>query len=115
MPLPDPGFHDTLVPRLGGTWHQALSPTTTLAVRAGYAFVPTPAPDDARSGLLDNHRHVGALGVGLHAPDATFPLHLDAFFQVQRLVPRTQDRGDQPGVEASGSIVVGGLSFGVDL
>jgi hypothetical protein len=66
--------------------------------------------------LLDNHRHVFSLGVGLSAPGGAFPFYLDAWFQLHALVPRHNDRpGDQPDVDTSGAIYVGGLTLGVDL
>jgi long-subunit fatty acid transport protein len=92
---PAPDFDDTFVPRAGVEWRH-----TWLTVRGGYAFLYSPAPADRA--LVDNHRHVVAVGAG-----ATWaPFHLDAFLQWHALVDRDDTGGD---------ILVGGLGLGVEL
>ncbi len=124
-PQEPPGFHDTAVPRL------AIEQTGAalggeLALRAGYAFLWSPAPEQrGRQSLLDNHRHLLALGLGLAWPRRRLPLHVDAFVQLHQLQPRrhTKDAGrfaaDEPVpfevLDTGGRIVVGGLTIGVDL
>jgi hypothetical protein len=112
--LPAPGFHDTFIGRLAASQATALGAGLIFVARAGYAYVPSPAPDDGRSGLLDNRRQILAVGLGLAAPTRGFPFHLDLFFQLHHLGPRTQDRGADSR-QTSGNILVGGLTLGVDL
>lgn len=115
--MPDqepPGFHDTVVPRVGVEWtHRG---RVALDARAGYFFVWSPAPEmTGMQAFLDNHRHVLSVGLGLGST-GSFPLRVDAWFQLHTLVPRAHDRpGDEPDVETSGAIFVGGLVLGVDL
>jgi hypothetical protein len=110
MPEPaPPDFHDTLVPRVGVEWRAS----TSLALRAGYAFVLSPAPEMTGSqALLDNHRNVISAGLGL-----TFaPVHLDLWSQAHLLVGRHHDRPEgEADLDTGGAIFVGGLMLGVDL
>ena len=112
--MPDrlaPGFHDTVVPRLGVEWSHTLG-RLALALRGGYFFALSPASGDASAqGFLDNHRHALSVGIGLDDAVGRFPLHLDAWFQAHILMPR--DHGES--IETSGSIWVGGIVVGVDL
>jgi long-chain fatty acid transport protein len=119
---PAPGFSDTAVPRLAaeitvvdGSW--------SLISRAGYAFHLSPAPEmTGPITLLDNHRHVAALGIGLELPGSV-PLTLDVWAQVHVLHDRTHDKDpaafpDEPpfdSVSSGGSVATGGLTLGVDL
>ncbi|MCA9673695.1 MAG: hypothetical protein H6708_13850 [Kofleriaceae bacterium] len=120
-----PDFHDTVVPRLA-IERVGRRGATTLAARGGLAFVMSPAPEQSgRQSLLDNHRVIGAAGVGVAWPEARVPLHLDAWVQWHQLVPRTHTKdvgafGPDDMIpfdvlETSGHLVVGGLSVGVDL
>jgi long-chain fatty acid transport protein len=53
------GFADVWVPRLGVEWR----PVERLAVRAGYVYRPTPAPDQSgRTNFLDSTAHLMSLG-----------------------------------------------------
>jgi long-chain fatty acid transport protein len=101
-------FHDTLIPRVAAEWSVG-----AFRLRAGYAFVPSPAPEaTGAQALLDNDRHVLSVGAGIVAP----PLHVDAWAQAHLLVSRTNDRpGTTPDIETSGSILVAGMVVGVDL
>ncbi len=110
--LPSPGFHDTVVPRAGVEWRTPLR-AAALLLRAGYAFVLSPAPEmTGLLALLDNHRNVVSAGVGLEVG----PVHVDAWMQTHLLVGRSHDRpDDQPDVDTGGTILVGGLMLGVDL
>lgn len=123
----EPGFHDTLRPHLGAELRPdggALG--GALALRAGYAFLMSPAPEmKTRQSLLDNHRHMFSAGAGLAWPDAWLPLHVDAWFQLHLLQPRSHRKDpdafgpDMPlpfeTISTRGRIVVGGLMLGVDL
>ncbi|MBI4699689.1 MAG: hypothetical protein HY744_00745 [Deltaproteobacteria bacterium] len=81
--VPDPPPADVLEPR-GGL---ELVPIASLALRAGYAFEPSPlGPQDGRDNLLDADRHVLAAGAGWDLrPLGWAPLRLDAFLRVHLL------------------------------
>ncbi|HLU67148.1 MAG TPA: hypothetical protein VKZ63_12780 [Kofleriaceae bacterium] len=124
-PQEPPGFHDTVRPHLGAELtRSALG--GELALRAGYAFLWSPAPEmRGQQSLLDNHRHMAAAGVGLDWGERALPLHLDLWFQLHLLQPRRHDKDpdafgpDMPlpfeSVATRGRIVVGGVTMGVDL
>jgi hypothetical protein len=60
--VPTPGFHDTVEVRFGAEWLAR----DFFAVRAGYAFEPTPVPmQSGVQSFLDADRHVLSLGLGL--------------------------------------------------
>src|SRR5262249_53201873 len=60
-PLEPAHFHDTVIPRLGVEWQA----TPRLAVRGGYSFEPTPAPEQrGPTHFLDNHKHTPFAGPG---------------------------------------------------
>lgn len=120
-----PGFHDTVRPHLG-VEHQRAALDGTLSVRAGYAFLWSPAPEmTGQQSLLDNHRHMLSAGAGLSEPGGGLPVHLDAWLQVHVLQPRKHRK--DPGafdegtpmpfdrISTRGHIFVGGILAGVDL
>ena len=124
-PQAPPDFHDTVVPRLA-VEHVARAAGGELALRAGYAFLWSPAPEQrGRQSLLDNHRHLLAAGVGLAWPARALPLHVDAWVQWHQLQPRRHEKDgavfapDDPPpfevIDTGGRIVVGGLTVGIDL
>ncbi len=124
-PQQPPGFHDTAVPRLA-VERVASALGGVLAVRGGYAFLWSPAPEmRGRQSLLDSHRHLFALGVGLAWPRSKLPLHIDAWVQLHQLQPRKHEKDPglfPPGetvpfavIATAGRIVVGGLTVGIDL
>lgn len=123
-PPPAPGFHDTVVPRLAVEASARLGPAR-LTGRAGYAFLWSPAPEmTGRITLLDNNRHLLALGAGAELPGWRVPLHLDAWFQLHLLQGRRNDKDpaafapDDPpfaSVRSGGHVAAGGLTLGVDL
>lgn len=121
-----PGFHDIVVPRLAAEWRVRDGGAVTLALRGGYWFAMSPAPEmSGQQSLLDNHRHVFSAGLGLGWPGGTVPLYLDLWLQAHLLVPRRHVKDPdqyQPGdevpftvMDTSGHILVGGLTVGVDL
>jgi long-subunit fatty acid transport protein len=66
VPAPAAHFHDRVVPRLGVEPRFALAPALELRVRAGYAFLRSPAPrHQPATRLLDLDRHLLAAGAGL--------------------------------------------------
>jgi long-chain fatty acid transport protein len=119
------GFHDIVVPRVS-IEHTRAAGGGVLALRAGYAFLWSPAPaQTGRQSLLDNDRHLASIGAGLTWPHAKVPLHIDVWAQAQYLVFRANRKdpglfmpGEQiPFDEAStrGHILATGLTIGVDL
>jgi hypothetical protein len=125
MPPPaSPDFSDTIIPRLSAEW-RALDSGAQLDVRGGYSFVMSPAPEmDGEQSLLDNHRHVFALGIGLAWP-SKLPFRFDMWFQAHQLVSRTHTKDPSKfaddemmpfdSIDTSGRVLVGGLVMGVDL
>ncbi len=125
-PQDPPNFHDTVVPRLGVQWMLLRDREKGVALRGGYAFVPTPAPEaTGRQSMLDNSRHVLSAGLGVQLPGTVAPLHLDVWMQLHLLVPRrnTKDLSNYGPddvlpfytIETGGHIVVGGATLGVDI
>ncbi|MCP4443828.1 MAG: hypothetical protein GY811_00600 [Myxococcales bacterium] len=123
--LPTPGFHDTVVPRLGVEWQSHLG-GTELSLRSGYAFLYSPAPEmKGPQSLLDNHRHLMAAGLGLAWPETKYPFRINLWAQYHELVGRThhkdaslyEDPSDRPftSVHGDGRILIGGFTLGVRL
>ncbi len=121
---PEPGFHDTVVPRVSAEW-RAMNDNIALDVRGGYSFVMSPAPEmDGRQSLLDNHRHVIAAGIGIAWPKS-LPLRFDIWAQTHILMSRTHTKdpakfGENDvipftQIETKGRVIVGGLTMGVEL
>lgn len=124
-PQDAPGFHDTVVPRFSVEWTRRIG-GLALAARSGSAFMMSPAPESTgRQSFLDNHRLIGAIGLGLGFPDSRVPVRVDLWFQHHYLIARThsKDAGAfEPGdpipfetMESSGQVLVGGLAVGLDL
>ncbi len=114
-PQEPPGFHDTIVPRVGAEWRGRRG-MYDLALRGGYFFAWSPAPEmKGMQALMDNDRHVLTIGFGVSTGRAKIPLHIDLWFQVHQLVPRSNTRPDTTVISTSGRIFVGGLVMGVDL
>jgi len=83
-PLPEPHFHDILVPRLGVELEVARGPHTTWRLRGGYAWEPSPAPEQQEeTNFVDNDKHTFSLGAGLEVARLTEilprPFDLDAY------------------------------------
>jgi len=124
-PALSPNFSDTVVPRVAAEFTKKLG-SVELALRAGYFFSMSPAPEmNGRLSLFDNSRHVTTGGVGLSFPTFAIPLHLNAWAQTHFLVPRRHTKNldlYEPGetipyfsVETEGTLFAGGLTVGVDL
>lgn len=99
VPLPDkplaPEFRDIWVLRLGGEWRVA----EMLALRAGYSFQPSPAPDQpGLTNYVDSAKHEVSVGAGLrlHLLPSIFPrpLVLDVALSSITLVSRTYEKSD---------------------
>ena len=117
-------FKDRPVPRIAAEWTTNVGPTT-IAARAGYAFLWSPAPDmPGQQSLLDNNRHVMSIGLGA-ALAGKLPVRLDVFAQWHRLQHRTYIKDpdqQQPGdtalfdkLSTSGNVLVAGAALGLDL
>ncbi len=106
---PAPGFHDTVVPRVGVEWQPADLRTVELVLRAGYFFewspTPNPPPDNLARNLLDSDRHVVTAGVGVRLLGRV-PLQFAVFGQ-GHLMP--------PSPRLNGSFGTLGASVGLDL
>lgn len=102
-------FHDTVIPRIGVEYRTPIE----LVLRGGAAFVMSPAP--AATGVqafIDNHRQIMSVGLGYSAG----PFRADAWGQLHLLLPRHHDRpGDALDIDSGGSILVGGVTIGVEL
>jgi long-chain fatty acid transport protein len=115
LPLPDPHYHDIIVPRLGV--EQTLRPD--LRVRAGYVNEPSPAPEQiGETNFIDNDKHELSAGVGYEIAHLgsviVRPLSLDAFVAVTLLAGRDHAKlspvdpvGDY---HSSGHVIAGGIT-----
>lgn len=125
---PSPGFSDTLSPRLGVEREVALGRATSLALRAGYRFEPTPVPEQTGlSSLMDADRHVVGIGAGLRLePTCQGRPHpvvrawtLDASLVWHHLVPGETRKLDpaSPGGDftVDGEVLAAALVTGVEL
>lgn len=117
-----PGFHDTVVPRVGAERVVVERRGLEAVARAGYFFEPSPAPkQSASANLFDEARSVLTLGWGLSMRAPLPPIQLDWFGQLHVLHGRTHEKRagidpanpGAPGVETSGTIVAGGMTAGV--
>ena len=125
VPLPgepaDPDFEDLFVPRVGAEWAAYDGPLVGIALRLGYFYEPSPAPDQpGRTNYVDSDKHALSAGLGLRLAQWTAvfpkPLHLDLAMQTVRLVSRTylkDDAADPVGdYEASGHTWGGAMNLG---
>ena len=83
-PIEPAYFHDVVVPRLGIEVLAARSEHVTWRARAGYAYEPSPAPEQAtESNFVDNDKHTLSIGVGAEiarVPDVVpLPFDIDLF------------------------------------
>jgi hypothetical protein len=120
--LPAPasaGFQDRLTWRAGVERSLGLSGSTELLLRAGYAYMPSPAPrtsDDAQ--LLDASEHVFSLGTGIAlrrlARWLPHQVELDAFGLYGHLPNRRLERQGRL-FQAKGRVVSAGLTLQLSL
>ena len=113
---PADNFRDIQVPRAGFTLHAG-----PVSFSGGYAFVPTPVPrQEGLSTLMDNDRHVLALGLGVHISRGgslwPHPVRLQAAFQYHQLVDRNETKANitMPPVNHRGSLIHFALGFETD-
>jgi long-chain fatty acid transport protein len=91
---PAVGFADTLVARAGAEyrWHFGGS---EVALRGGYFFEPTPAPEAREAAnYLDNDRHVGTLGLAVGGRALGTAVRMETFFQAHVLPERRSAKLD---------------------
>src|SRR5207245_9294690 len=63
---PNPGFHDTLTPRVGAEWRAREWNKVTLNLRGGYAYEQTPVPEQSgESSYADTDKHTFSVGAGI--------------------------------------------------
>lgn len=118
-PLPDPNFHDIVVPRLGLEWAALRSARRDVHVRGGYVYEPTPVPEQVgETNFIDNDKHTLSIGAGLTLRNFSAillrPLCIDAFLAMTILEPRAHEKispvdaiGDY---RSSGHILQAGIS-----
>ena len=113
------GFHDTVSPRVGAELRRPSGGDAAWrwAVRAGYARVPSPVPEQlGLTTFLDSTRHEAALGAGYHLGRiAGVDLAIDVAGQVHLLTARA---GEKPSAslpyasfESSGTIFHGAATL----
>jgi hypothetical protein len=111
-----PGYSDTVTPRVAAEGRFGVARGVTIAARAGYAFEPSPAPE--QKGIpndFDNHRSVIGLGYGLSLSQPFPRINLDLFGQLQVLHDRDHHKTDGPVIATRGTIVALGATVGVNL
>jgi long-chain fatty acid transport protein len=118
LPLPEPHYHDIVVPRLG-VEHVAMAGPKTWRVRGGYVYEPSPAPEQfGETNFIDNDKHGLSLGGGLELPGIGAvlprPVSLDAFIALTLLEARDHRKlspvdpiGDY---RSDGHVIAGGLT-----
>lgn len=113
-----PHFHDTVELHVAATLALELTRAAQAELRAGYAFVPSPVPDQSGpDNLLDNARHRFGLGYGVRLDTPLPPLGLDAALTLDELVPHTSHKAADVAPENAGapSLTSRGRSIGLSL
>lgn len=117
--LPDPHFSDIAIPRLGLEYTAWRCQGDELALRAGYAWEPSPVPEQiGETNFIDNDKHILGAGAGLTLAGRSDillqPFTLDATVALTLLDPRVHRKlspidpvGD---FESGGRIWQAGLS-----
>ncbi len=117
---PSPGYRNVVTPRIGVERRLDLASTARLALRAGYAFEPTPVPEQTGvRNTFDADRSVVSCGWGVHFE--RIPVGFDGFAQVHYVHEREHRKVVEDGAPATGNVVTaghvlaGGLSVTVSL
>jgi len=107
---------DVLIPRLGLEYH----PISSLALRAGYSYRPTPLPTPIhQTNYADSDAHLTSVGLAWSFQDPTHvhkkPITIGLSAQWTILRPRRVDKADPN--DATGSYTIGGslLYVGLDI
>lgn len=120
LPIPDPplpaGFHDIVVPRIGGSWTAVDTRHVGVELRGGYFFEASPAPDQpGLTNYVDGDKHAFAAGLGVRLSELTAvlprPIWLDVAGQYT-WVPIRRYRKDDPS-DPVGDYDAGGRLLGV--
>jgi hypothetical protein len=107
---PDPGWHDTLVPRVGLERRLRVGRDHWLALRAGYWFVQSPVPEQTGlTNFADASRHVTTAGAGISFPELGIPVTVELALQGHFLVRREMKKGE--GLQPGGDFDTGGQVF----
>ena len=136
----DPGFNDTVLPRVGieylaKQWSLfPLADRVELKLRGGYYFVKSPVPEQTGiTNYLDSDSHVFSAGLGFALRDlfgTTRALKLDCHFQLQHLMDREHKKDSErvdldgdgipetvvigyPGYVTGGDIFAAGFTLGM--
>jgi hypothetical protein len=116
--LPPDNLHDIVIGRGGLEYHAPLAGGDRLAVRAGYAYVPTPVPPQTgMTSYADCPRHVLAVGGGVTFADPTglftTPVSVDASLELHLLESEVTDKN--PSTFPGESFTAGGAILAADL
>ncbi len=110
---PDPGFNPVVAPRAGIERRLRAGEGADIFVRGGYAFEPTPAPEQTGpTNYFDNHRSVFSVGYGIDMFGPLPPIGFDGFFQVQWLHARSHHKQIADGAPVDGEVDTGGYILG---
>jgi long-chain fatty acid transport protein len=112
-PIPiDVDYSPVVAPRAGVERPIGLAPGVELALRGGYSFEPSPAPEQrGRSNYFDNHRSVFSVGYGVAFDDPLPSFGFDGFAQLQLLHPRDHEKRVAEGALYDGVVATGGFVF----
>jgi len=115
VPAP-PRYSDTVTPRIGAEGVFGVARGVTMKARAGYAFEPSPAPEQTDiPNDFDNHRSILGLGYGLSLAKPWPRIDIDLFGQLQVLHDREHHKTDGTVFQTSGTAVALGATLGVNL
>ena len=107
-------FHDIVALRAGVEGSISLGSQVVLDLRTGYAFEPTPAPNQpGRTNFVDSHKHTIAVGLGLTIRDwnpwVAAPITVDVAGQAILLEDRDYQKDDP--TDLIGDYSAGGQLF----
>jgi hypothetical protein len=99
----------TVAPRAGVERRFAVSPDAMLALRGGYAFEPSPAPEqEGRTNYFDNHRSLFSIGWGARFEEP-LSFGLDGYLQLQWLHDRRHHKQVGQGASVDGRVDTNGF------
>ncbi len=111
-----PNYSDTVTPHLAVEGQFQVASGVTLKARAGYAFEPSPAPEQTSvPNDFDNHRSVIGLGYGLSLSRPLPRIDLDLFGQLHVLHDRDHHKPDGAVFQTHGTLTALGATLGVNL
>lgn len=111
-----PNFSDTVMPRVAAEGLFPIANGVALKARAGYAFDPSPAPEQKGvANNFDNHRSIIGLGYGLSFTRPLPRIDFDLGAQVQVFHPRDHQKSDGTVISTGGTAVALGATVGVGL